>query len=197
MIIQIRDYPTYKIRIEPQPDNDVSYTQSPDRRELVSLDLHVGELIKLPGNDSSFIPPKRIVLRPNDCVRIQTRERLTVPDTVFGQICSRASLTAEGLVAANLKIDPKFQGNLVVAVYNTSKNRIVLDSSLPFCSIFFQTLEHALPEDAPVRVPPPSKIIIGSRFKDWLFSVAPFLLTFLASVAASLIASIIFRLLRH
>src|SRR5688500_17334031 len=107
-------------------------------KEHVCYDLHVGESVKLPGDDTRRPTPKRIRLKANDCLRIETREHLSIPNDLFGTICSRASLTAEGLLVANLKIDPKFQGKLVVTVYNTSKNIITINSELPFCSIFFQ-----------------------------------------------------------
>jgi len=186
MIIQVCDYSARGILLEG------SITAPRQQKEQVCRDLHIGESIKLPGDDVRRPTPKKIRLKPNDCLRIETDEHLTVPSNVFGTICSRASLTAEGLIVANLKIDPKFQGKLTITIYNTSKNIITLNHELPFCSIFFQGLETPLPDTAPIRTPPEAKIISGHRIVETLNRALPFILTFGASVLASLIASYLF-----
>jgi deoxycytidine triphosphate deaminase len=189
MVISVADYKNRSIVLE-----GASF---PERlKEQICYDLHVGSSIKLPGDDTRRPSPRIIRLKPNDCVRIETREELFVPNDVFGTVCSRASLTAEGLVAANLKIDPKFQGKLVITVYNTSKNLIKIDKKLPFCSLFFQTLETPVPADSPVRTPPEAKIISGNLFLDALMRARPHIFTFIASVLASIVAAYLFGLLR-
>ena len=135
MIIKLADYEAKGIVL-----HNATAFQANDK-EQICYDLHVGDSVKRPGDDTRRATPRPIRLKPNDCVRIETREELAVPNNVFGTICSRASLTAEGLVAANLKIDPKFHGKLFVTVYNTSRNINAINPDLPFCSIFFQTLE--------------------------------------------------------
>src|SRR5437016_3312221 len=101
MIIRVEDYEAKGIVLH----NGIPFHAT--GKEQICYDLHVGESIKRPGDDTRRATPASIRLKPNDCIRIETREELALPNNVFGTICSRASLTAEGLVAANLKIDPK------------------------------------------------------------------------------------------
>lgn len=186
MIIKVADYEARSIVLH----NAVPFVAT--GKEQICYDLHVGESVKRPGDETRRRTPKQIRLKPNDCIRVETREELALPNDVFGTICSRASLTAEGLVAANLKIDPKFHGKLFVTVYNTSRNINTINTDLPFCSIFFQTLESPVSDAAPMRHPPEAKIITGPRVVEAFLRARPFLLTFIASVLASLLAAYLF-----
>jgi deoxycytidine triphosphate deaminase len=186
MIIKVADYEDKSIVLH----NARAFVATD--KEQICYDLHVGESVKRPGDDTRRPTPQQIRLKPNDCIRIETREELAVPNNVFGTICSRASLTAEGLVAANLKIDPKFHGKLFVTIYNTSRNINTINTDLPFCSIFFQTLENPVSDAAPIRHPPEPKIITGPRVVEAFLRTLPFILTFIASVLSSLLASYLF-----
>jgi dUTPase len=186
MVIQLKDYPRHGIEITPKHE--------PDSKERIACDLHVGLSYRRPGDaNPRGIENGTIMLRPNDCVRIDTEEKLRTPLGVFGQTCSRASLTAEGLVVANLKIDPNFQGSLNITAFNTSRRPISIGLGRPFCSIFFFTLEYPIEEGSPIRVPPDPRILMGGRYKEALLRSAPYLATFGASVAASLAATYIFN----
>lgn len=187
MIIQRQHFDRHGIEIV---DGDLVNPRDPDHapEEEICYDLHVGQAIRPPGSEARRTPSAHIELSPNNAVRIETRERLTIPNGVFGQICSRASLTAEGLVVSNLKVDPNFQGRLVVTVFNTSKNRIRIDSALPFCSVFFHTLEESLASQR-VRTPPEARAITESPWKVGLRKSFPYVITFVLSVVASLIAA--------
>lgn len=186
MIIRVSNYAAKGIKIVNggQPNGDP--------KEQICFDLHVGASVRIAGDETRRPTPKPIRLKPNDCLRIETKEHLTIPNTVFGMLCSRASLTAEGLVAANLKIDPKFQGKLTITIFNASKNVITINPDLPFCSIFFATLEEPVDPDSPIRTPPEAKIITGNRIVEWFHRSSGHILTFLLSVLASIIASYIF-----
>jgi deoxycytidine triphosphate deaminase len=188
MVIQLKDYPRHGIEITPKHE--------PDSKERIVYDLHVGLSYRRPGDANRRVIRKVITLRPNDCVRIDTEEELRIPLGVFGQTCSRASLTAEGLVVANLKIDPNFQGSLNVTAFNTSKRSISISPGKPFCSIFFFTLESPLEAGAPARVPPDPKILMGGQYKEAFLRAVPHVITWGLSVAASLVAAYIFRSLR-
>jgi hypothetical protein len=141
--------------------------------------------------------PMALILGSNDCVRIDTEEEIRTPVAVFGQICSRASLTQEGLVVANLKIDPNFQGRLNITVFNTSRHVISIAKEASFCSLFFFTMENQINANSPVRVPPDAKILTRPRFREMLVRAIPYAITFGASVSASLLAAYIFLLVGH
>jgi len=188
MVIRVKDYLKENIlittKIAPEPKEEVAY------------DLHVGPSYKRPGDENPIPMPRSITLLPNDCVRIDTEEEIRTPVGVFGQSCSRTSLTWEGLVASNLKIDPNFQGRLEIAVFNTSKRGIHLRRGDSFCSIFFFTLQNSLEPGSPIRVPPHSRVFARNKYKEFLIRVAPFVATFGFSVAASLAANYIFHFAR-
>jgi len=186
MIIKVADYKAKGIVLR----NAVPFREN--GKEQICYDLHVGQSVKRPGDETRRATPNKIRLKPNDCIRIETQEEFSLPNNVFGTVCSRASLTAEGLVAANLKIDPKFNGKLFVTVYNTSRNINTINIDLPFCSVFFQTLESPVSDTAPVRHPPDPKIITGPHIVEALLRALPFIVTFIASVAASLVAAYLF-----
>lgn|GEM_PF-1620176 len=185
MIIKIGDYATHGITIDP-------HDKRPDK-ELVACDLHPGQSFRNPGDANPRPMPEHLVLPPNDCIRIETEEFLRIPRGAFGQVCSRASLTADGLLVANLKIDPLFFGRLVVTVYNASPRQLTIEKEQAFCSIFFQTVEgDGVPPTSAPRQPPDPKILTGSRFVEVVRRVWPFALTFVASVVASLFAAYLF-----
>lgn len=134
MILQRQHFAARRIVIDPFQD---------DVTELVSYDLHVGGKYRRPGipTDYQFPAAKPLVLKPNTCIVVWTKEKFSIPDDVFGMLCSKGSLTASGLMVANTKVDPMFHGQLRIAVYNASNRPIHMRHDMAFCSIVFQTLE--------------------------------------------------------
>jgi deoxycytidine triphosphate deaminase len=92
MIIKVANYEAKGIVLR----NAVPFREND--KEQICYDLHVGQSVKRPGDDIRRATPKKIRLKPNDCIRIETREEFSLSNNVFGTVCSRASLTAEGLV---------------------------------------------------------------------------------------------------
>ncbi len=186
MVIQLKDYAKHGIQITPWID--------PDPKERIVYDLHVGESYRRPGDANRKTMPRMKTLWPNTCIRIDTQEKLTTSTGVFGQTCSRASLSAEGLVVANLKIDPKFAGHhLCVTAFNTGKRPIRIKRDDPFCSIFFSTLEEHVGQDAEARNPPEAGVLATGWVEETLIRAAPFVVTFGLSVAVSLASNYIAR----
>src|SRR5579862_2631348 len=78
-------------------DGGVPVTHSIHAPEQICCDLHIGDAVRAPGDENRHAGRDRITLRPSDCLRLETRETIVIPDDVFGLVCSRASLSAEGL----------------------------------------------------------------------------------------------------
>jgi len=185
MVIKTSEFEEHGIQI-------ASNLPPPNHKEKVVRDLHAGEGYRKPGDANRYELVEKVYVHPNDCLLIETEEELTVPQDVFGQVCSRASLTAEGVLVANLKIDPKFSGKLTITVINVGRRYLRIERGMAFCSVFFQTLGGPVGDTAPARKPPDARLLTSHRYVAAALAAWPFGLTFLASVAASLIAAYLF-----
>jgi deoxycytidine triphosphate deaminase len=163
-----------------------------DEKEQVVYDLHIGNAYRVAGDANRREFAGSMFLRPNDCILLETAEHLTVPAGIFGTVVSRAGLAAEGIIVATLKIDPRFTGNLTVTVINVGKRFLRVTPGMPFCCVFFSTM--TTPADDGVRVPPAAHLLPVDRWKAKVRAVWPLLLTFVMSVAASLVAAYVFLL---
>jgi len=170
-----------------------------DHVERVVLDLHVGSAFYQSGADAGKELPgnRRLLIRPGQMIRIKTREELHVGPEVFGQLVSRSSLTARGLVVASIKIDPKFVGRLTVVVFNVGETRIEVPREDGFCSVFFHKLASAV--DGDIRTPPEDPNRKSTSLVDWFGrnwrAVLAAAITLIVSVVGSIIAAA--RTARH
>ncbi|MEM9457356.1 MAG: hypothetical protein AAGF11_24465 [Myxococcota bacterium] len=181
MIVQNQDFTAREIRIKTE------HVEGYDANELVTHDLHIGDQYYDPGSQlpRPFPGRKDYVLRPGRCVVVETAEELVVPNNIFGLLCSKGSLSAQGLLVANTKVDPLFKGNLRVAVYNASNTPVKMAKGKPFCAIAFHLLERSV-HAAEARKPPDIRSQPrGSleRFWDWISAQAP-IFSILATVVA-------------
>ena len=115
-----------------------------DRRadEPASLDLCVGGRWYDPGIGSTFpLPDNGYVLRPGRTLVVETQQRLRLPDNLFGLVTGRGKYIFQGVFVSPGKIDPSFDGHLLIAVYNASQHSVVLKPGDPFCSCSFFDME--------------------------------------------------------
>lgn len=132
MIIRKQDHELHGIAIKPYED---------DSKEQVTYDLHLSDEYLLPGGTKKSLFSNSFRLRPGHCIVVLSKERLTIPNNVFGVLCSKGKLTQQGLMVPNTKVDPKFDGYLKVAIFNSGNQPIIVERGQAFCSIFFATLE--------------------------------------------------------
>jgi dUTPase len=194
MILQLSEWSNSGIVVAvPGNTPDVISQTLNESGERVALDLHVGRTFE---RDHKWIQmPKRLILRPHECIRIRVQELIKTPNSVFGAICSRASLTAEGLLVSNIKVDPNFVGYLEVAVFNAGTRAIGIERGKAFASVWFGVLATPIPEGETPRVPTPTDGLIFRSWQERLRTLAPFIITGIASVVGSLIAAILLNLL--
>lgn len=157
MIILNQNFPNRRITIRP-------YDTSVD--EFIVYDLRVGRTYQEPGDANTYEMPKAYTIKPGRCILVTTEETLNVPENVFGQICSKGSLTSLGLFVGNTKIDPLFVGQLKISVFNASDRPIEIKPKQKFCSIFFQTIEHTVPVNT-IRHAPGMSIQKRNSIKDF------------------------------
>ncbi|NJE62343.1 dCTP deaminase [Thermococcus sp. 21S7] len=93
-----------------------------------------GELIDVRGAGKVVIPPRTYAL-------ILTLERVKLPDDVMGDMKLRSSLAREGLLGSFAWVDPGWDGNLTLGVYNASDKPVELAYGERFVQIAFIRLE--------------------------------------------------------
>lgn len=161
--------------------------------ERVVLDLHVGNAYYDPGPRAARTigPGQSLKLPPGKTIRIRTRQRFTIADGVFGQVCSRSSLTANGLIVAPIKVDPMFTGHLQVTVFNASGSTVSVPTEDGFCSIFFSKLSANV--GGRNRLAPEAPALRGSAWGEFIRrnqrALVVSIFTFVLSVAASIVAA--------
>ncbi len=146
-ILRLVDWQHCQITIkEPGKDGKPIDPTAADQTEKVVLDLHVGKQVyRSPGKPADEVRDK-LEIRPQECLGIETWEKIFAPNNVFGFVCCRHSMSARGLWVANAKIDPFFGAHphigypLVITVLNATRRTIVLLPKEAFCSIFFSRL---------------------------------------------------------
>lgn len=101
-----------------------------------------GELIDVEGTGGLLIPPKTHAL-------VLTLERVKLPDDIMGDMKIRSSLAREGLIGSFAWVDPGWDGNLTLALFNASERPIELAYGERFVQIAFIRLEG--PSQSPYR----------------------------------------------
>ncbi|MCF7970103.1 MAG: hypothetical protein K9L22_02925 [Methylococcaceae bacterium] len=165
------------------PDNN-------DPKEQVSVDLSVGNLYQKSGDVNWRTITDSITINPSTCILIQTNEVLKMPNNVFGLLCTKGSIGAKGIIIANTKLDPLFDGNLNIPVYNVGNKKVTLQKGSKFCSISFWVTEQPIIGSSTrnaIRIQPRE----GSWISDFLSNNTPHIITGLVSVLSAIAAAII------
>ena len=124
----------------------------------VSIDLTLGERIKrhypdLHGEIQDVKMPQDVylfeeeikdsfILNPKEFILTYTRERIELPFNLMGRLDGKSSLGRLGLlihITAGV-VDPGFQGQLVLEMYNVSPIPIKLYAGMKICQISFNRL---------------------------------------------------------
>ena len=118
-------------------NNSVTHLDlSGDRNQLErDIDRTMSKEIALNDNESFFIHPGELVLGA-------TLESVTIPDDLVGWLDGRSSLARLGLmvhVTAG-RIDPGWQGQVVLEFYNNGKLPLALKPGMVICALSFETL---------------------------------------------------------
>jgi dCTP deaminase len=105
-----------------------------------SYDLRVGPEYK--DHRDRNVGPKRelsegeeIKLLPGAAVIVQTEEDVHFPRGIFGYIVPKVRLLQRGISNTVSKVDPGYDGRLLVTVFNLGKEKVTIQRRQPFCSI--------------------------------------------------------------
>jgi dCTP deaminase len=145
------------IKIDPMPDLENSVDE-------VSIDLHLGNKLKVFTRDGlntidtkhtskaemdsmmqlvELKPGQPFILTENDFVIATTRERLTLPDDIIGQLHGKSSLARLGIVVHSTaaRFDPGWDGCPVLefGTFLRGKKIIIYEGS-PICAFSFEKM---------------------------------------------------------
>ncbi|MCH9020868.1 MAG: hypothetical protein IIA73_10955 [Proteobacteria bacterium] len=81
-----------------------------------------------------------INILPGMAVIIQTEEEVRFPKTAFGQIVPRIYWLQKGLSNTPSKVDPGYEGHLLITVFNHGKRSVPLKRRERFCSFYAMTV---------------------------------------------------------
>lgn len=133
-----------------------------------------------------------LVLHPGNAVLIQSEEVVFLPRKLFGYIVPKVSLLQKGITNTLSKVDPGYNGPLIVTLFNLGKSDLRLKRRESFCSIVL----HSVAEGATLYNKP-GKRITGNprepwwpRAKNWLEANKTWLtlaLGFLSGVAGTVL----------
>ncbi len=118
-------------------NNSVPYLDlSGEKVELQrNIDRVMSKEIHIEGDDALFIHPGELVLG-------STLESISIPDDLVGWLDGRSSLARLGLmvhVTAG-RIDPGWDGQVVLEFYNNGKLPLALKPGMSICALSFETL---------------------------------------------------------
>jgi len=124
--------------------NQVDTSQIIERKSSnASYDLRVGgeyrdhrDLGKtdLPDNGTLYLPPGAAII-------IETYEEVQFPRSRFGHIVPKVKLLMEGVSNTSSKIDPGFDGRLLITVFNLGTKRISLKKGQEFCTLYILNVQ--------------------------------------------------------
>jgi len=103
----------------------------------VSYDLRVGREFRDHRDPSKRELKEKgtITLLPGAAVIIETEEYLHLPKSMFGLIVPKVTLLQRGLSNTSSKVDPGYNGHLLITTFNLGKKTVELNRKEPFCSL--------------------------------------------------------------
>lgn len=138
-----------------------------------SYDLRVGQRYRDHRQRAEKRLPKggKIRLGPGMAVLIETEESVHLPRSAFGQIVPRVSLLQRGLSNTTSKVDPGYNGPLIITVFNMGRRTEYLHRGEPFCALFISNvLDGIRPyQQNPKRIEPEEETLPKLfRLRRWL-----------------------------
>ena len=112
-------------------------TQLSPHSPNLSYDLRVGSVYKH-HRDSlrrELSENGSITLFPGGAVVIEPEESLHMPAGLFGYIVPRVKWSQQGVSNTLSKVDPGYNGRLLVTLFNLGKNTVPIERKTGFCSL--------------------------------------------------------------
>ncbi len=179
-------------------NGDVIFIQNMDESQLVnaagsnaSYDLRVGDEYRDHRDSGKTELPDNgtVCLQTGSAVIIETEEWLHFPKSRFGHIVPKVSLLQKGAAIISSKIDPGYEGKLLITVFNLGKRKIILKKGQKFCTFYMVDIKGgALPyQKEPKRIVGEYKKGIVNKFRDFIENNQTFLTALLIVLTSLLI----------
>lgn len=127
-----------EIVVDPDPE--------PVQYQPVSLDLRLGDSYTNEREKEEFDNCHIIEFEPGTFHLAHTLETLHLPEDVCGLITGRSSLSRNGLFFSPILVDPGFNGQITLQVYNFSDSPISLPPEQRIAQITFMKLDQPAEE---------------------------------------------------
>lgn len=114
---------------------------SEESLQPAGYDLRVGDEAYVNGEILSVKDSGEVTIPPKTYALVLTLERIKLPDDVMGDMKLRSSLAREGLIGSFAWVDPGWDGNLTLALFNASNEPVELKYGERFVQIAFIRLE--------------------------------------------------------
>ena len=117
--------------------HSIDRTQLSGNEANVTYDLRVGQEYRDHRDPykHSLSQDQSIALPPGAAVIIETEERLHLPKSMFGYIIPKVSLLQKGVTNTSSKVDPGYDGHLLITVFNLGKKTVELQRLERFCAL--------------------------------------------------------------
>jgi dCTP deaminase len=114
-------------------DEDQLLAGSPN----LSYDLRIGAVYKdhRDGGRRDLADNGSIILLPGGAMVIETEEDLHMPRSMFGYIVPRVKWLQEGVSNTLSKVDPGYNGHLLVTLFNLGRKTATIPRKERFCSL--------------------------------------------------------------
>lgn len=132
----------------------------------VSYDFRVGDQYRshLERHPVEIPAEGTITLHPGSALIIQTAEYVHLPRRMFGIIAPKVSLLQQGLSTTFSKVDPGYNGHLLITLFNLGQTTQVLKKGQSFCA--FSILDVSKGAQLYNKGPQQLRARIGQRFSD-------------------------------
>jgi deoxycytidine triphosphate deaminase len=138
----------------------------------VSYDLRVGSEYRGHRDPEKTEIPEEgyIILRPGNAVLIQSEEVVFLPRNMFGYVVPKVTLLQKGISNTLSKVDPGYNGPLIVTLFNLGKTDQRLNRRDPFCALVLHTVSDgaSLYNKAGKRITGNPREPWWPSLKDWL-----------------------------
>lgn len=133
------------------PDEEIIQPFNKENVQPASYDLRLGMSFLIP-TEQSITMDKPIeynrsygdyyILKPNEFVLATTKEYIKLPNDIAGFVQGRSSIGRMGLFVQNAGfVDPGFEGELTLELYNASPSPILLDVGRRIAQLVFIKLD--------------------------------------------------------
>jgi dCTP deaminase len=167
----------------------------------VSYDLRVGSEYRghRDAEKTELLDDGVLILHPGNAVLIQSEEVVFLPRKLFGYVVPKVTLLQKGITNTLSKVDPGYNGPLIVTLFNLGKADLRLKRRDHFCSIVLHTVA-----DGAVLYNKPGKRITGNpreplwpSVKNWIETNKTWLTLVVGALSGGLMGAIITLLSRH